>query len=329
MRVLVVASFVLAATLAGCSSDSTPDDTTLTKKPLAANTGGIQGLLIDDIYRPIAKGTILLTPLGLTTTTDSSGQFQFRDLTPGSYGIKVDSGGHEAAPYTVDVQVGQFTELEVEARRLASDTAYAITLQYSVFLPCAVSASLVTQVNGYCFYDGSGDSYRPGLDGLDFREYNNASAGFNVTYLVTEMVVNQPDHYVLVARHDNGESFGGEEYGRALTEGEAYTKIILQRGANFPQTDNSVIWNNTLPIQVIVFYYGPGGSEITGAIAPTYCGSPLPDVPNPLASTGKPLIGCREYYGAGVKMGVKATMMLTLFLGPPKEPIETYGLLDA
>lgn len=317
----VVLSILAVALLSGCASQADKTPNVVDKPILEANKGGIQGLLIDDVYRPIPGGRIFLTPLGLTATADTLGQFQFLDLDPGTYTLKAAADGHEAAPVVVDVVAKQFAEIEVSARRVTSEGSRTVTLQYSVFIPCAASASLVSTVHGYCFYDGSGDSYRPGLGGLDFQQYNNQS----LTYFVGEYKVNQPDYYVLVVREDNGGSFGGEEYARALTSGGDYSKFILQRGANYMETDNSAVWNNTKRMEVILFYYGPGGEEVSGTVTPTYCNSPAPTVPNP--SSGRPLVGCREYYGVGHKMGIKANIILTLFLGEPDQSIDDYGVL--
>jgi hypothetical protein len=329
LRAGLAAILLTTLVLAGCTSKGSSDSTgVVTKGKLEDGKGGISGLLIDDIYRPIPKGTILLLPNGLTTTSDSSGQFEFRDLDPGTYTIKVDSDGHEAAPRQIDVAVGEYTELELSARRIVSDVARIVTLQYSVFIPCGFSASLVSQINGYCFFDTSSDTYRPGLEGLDFSNYDNqTNGGFNVTYLVAEMQVNQPDYYVVVVREDNGQSFGGEEYGRGLTEGGAYGKVTLQKGSNYMQTDNSAIWNNTKKMAVIIFYYGPGGDQISGVLKPTYCGTGLPNVDNP--QSGRPLVGCREYYGVGAKAGVEAKLLLSVFLGPPSVDIGTYQVLSS
>lgn len=320
MSWLHAALTVAVLTLAGCGAPADnggPDE----EKPLADNKGGINGLLIDDVYRPIRDAKVILTPVGVTAITNANGEFRFRDLDPVTYTILVEADGHEAAPMSTDVVAGIYVDAHVEARRLLSDGGRVVTLQYSAFIPCAASTPVASTVHGYCFFDGSGDTYRAGLEGLDFKSYNNES----LTFMVGEARINQPDHYVLVVREDNGQSFGGEEYGRGLTEGGEYARFVLERGANYMGTDNSAVWNNTKRMEVILFYYGPGGDEVSGVLTPTWCNSGLPDVNNP--QSGRPLVGCREYYGVGHKMGIKANIILTLFLGEPTEDVGTYAVL--
>lgn len=307
--------------LAGCSgtTDVDIDTNTDTGRPvIAVNKGAVAGLLIDDVYRPVAGGLVLLQGAGLTATTDELGQFEFLDVTPGSYVAIASADAHEAAPVNVDVEVGKYTELEVQARRLFSNDGYIITTQYSIFTACATSAVVVSTVYS-CLADS--DSYRPGLHMENFT-------AANITYLVSEVKLNQADVYKWVLRCSGGGSFGCGEYGYANvttsdeTSKGVYGKVTLKLNDNYMDTWASVPWNNTDPIDMLVFYMGQGGEDLTPAARPVGC--TLPPVTNPL--NNKPAF-CREYYGAGHRVAVQGRIIMSLFLGEPKTPIEDYHVL--
>src|SRR5687767_6490389 len=102
---LAVAALCVSVALAGCSGGSDPtDEPVATARPdLAEGKGAIEGLLIDDIYRTIPGGLLLLQGAGLTATSDGQGQFLFLDVTPGTYVIIANADRHEAQPVNVDV----------------------------------------------------------------------------------------------------------------------------------------------------------------------------------------------------------------------------------
>ena len=298
--------------LAGCSGSSNTSSTVapVTERPaLAEGRGAIAGLLIDDIYRPIPNGLILLQGAGLTATTDDAGQFTFVDVLPGSYIALVSAVGHEAAPVNVDVTAGEYTELEISARRIFSDAGSTITTQYSVFIPCTTSAGYTSLDYGgaLCPADTAGSDYRPGLSKLDFSE------NVNVTYLVAELKANQKDNYVFVLRHDDGSSGGAERWGSVQMNNTDYGKVVLKRGEVYQtwQAANKPWMNeNGTPMAALLFYLGQGGDQ----------SSTLPTCTEPQ----DPAHVC---YGVGQRFAIKANIILTVFLGEPKVNIEEYHVL--
>jgi hypothetical protein len=305
---------------AGCASqvEEVPSETS-ERARISTGKGAIAGLLIDDIYRPIPDTLVLLQGTGLTTTTDASGQFTFLDIDPGSYILVASSPAHEAAPANVDVRMGEYAEAELQARRIFSNDGYIITTSYSIFTACASSAVLVATVYS-CLADS--DSYRPGLHMNNFTEKD-------ITYLVAEVLLNQADQYTWVLRCSGGGSFGCGEYAyvnittKDETSKGVYGKVVLKLGENYMNTWQSHVWNNTDPIDMLVFYQGTGGDEVTDVAKPVGC--MLPPVTNPL--NGKPAF-CRVYYGAGHRFAVQGKIILSLFLGEPKESIDDYHVLS-
>lgn len=240
LSVLLVAAF----TLAGCSSSSDGSKTFVDKPPIDANKGAIQGLLIDDIYRPIPGGKVLLTPDGLTAVTDNLGQFQFVNLAPKTYTLRVEVAGHEGAPATVDVVANEYADIELSARRIYSEGGRIDTIQYSVFLPCGVaSPAVLGTVN--CFGDLSGDTYRTSAGNLEFTN--------DTTALIFEVKAAKPGNYVLALRHDDGTPEGGEQYYNIVVSDGTYGKGILIRNE---AADGFVVWKGDKPLEAAMFVGG-------------------------------------------------------------------------
>lgn len=241
MKVIAVAA-ILALALAGCAGKSTTE--TLDKPPIAANKGAIAGVVFDDIYRPVPGGKVVLTPLGLTTTTNVNGEFLFVDLTPGTYRLLLEADGYEAAPADVDVEANRYVDAQVDARRLLSQGGRIDTIQYSVFLPCAVASPVILgTVN--CLGDLTGDSYRSSAGNLKFTN--------DTTTLIFEVKASKPGNYVLAIRHDDGTPEGGEKYYDIIVSEGTYGKGIIKRNE---AVDGFTVWKGDKPVEAAMFVGG-------------------------------------------------------------------------
>lgn len=308
MRIaLAMLACLVAVSLAGCGGKSggpTPSD----QPPLAAGKGAIAGLVVDDVYRPV-PGALILASNGLTATSDASGQFSLVDLDPGAYILRIQADGHEAAPQTVEVKAGQYTETELLTRRIMNEGSRIITTEYSVFISCAVDF-IANGIVYDCTLDQSGDS-----DRADF--VSNYTAYSNATYLVTEMKANNADRYEVQVRcgdtprdHDDDGETDSEYYAVARIDGD-YAKMVMPLGANTtdavvpPEYGGSYPWLNDCDLQTILFTDSIGREEIQGA-----------------DPTG--IICC----GVGAHVGIRARFVQSLFIGEPEVNIATYGVLD-
>jgi hypothetical protein len=336
LRAPVVFALLAFVPLSGCTgggpepgTDPADEDA---RPELQADRGAIAGLVIDDVFRPIPGALVLVQTYGFTATTDADGVFTIVDLVPGTYVLLVTASGHEAAPKSVDVEVGKYNEVEITARRVFSENGATITTSYSIFTACAFSTPGLALLAS-CILDD--DSARYGLHMNNFTEAN-------ITYMVSEVVLNQADDYIFVVRcSDPGNSFGCGEYAYTNisvadeTQKGVYGKIVLKRGDNYMNTWQSHPWNNTKTIDILLFYKGQGGDEVHSAAYPAGCAvteawnglpDPVPGFPtNPL--NDKPLL-CRVYYGVGARLALQGRIVMTLFLGEPAEPIDTYHALS-
>jgi hypothetical protein len=276
---------LLLVALAGCAGETTQTTTftDMVRPALAEGKGGILGLLIDDVYRPVPDGLVLLQGAGVTATTDASGQFSMVGLEPGTY------------------------ILEVSARRIFSQDGVIITTQYSVFVPCAVSAPAAS-LNFDCTGDTSGDTFRSGFTG-NYTGYKEA------TYLITEMRSNheaspsQGAYKVVVRERGNGDYWAS----KFITEGN-YMKLTMRVGnVSLDDTENrNVEWKNNKHMETLLFPQGAFKGETQQGLG-IVCGA-----------SGQ---GCFESRGLGPQAGVKATFVQSLFLGEPEVDIERYCVL--
>jgi hypothetical protein len=306
-----VLAVTLVTVLSGCSGK--PSDSGNGTPALDSGKGAINGLLIDDIFRPIPNGIVLLKELGFTATADELGQFSFLNLDPGSYTLLVQAPGHEAAPTGVDVTAGQYAEPQVIARRIFSDAGNIITTAFSGFIPCAVNYV----ENGYdidCLNDNSGDSWRPGFT-TDTRSY-----GRNITYLVTEVKVNQVGSWIFEVREDNGSSGGGVRYCVLLMNATDYGRCVNPLGVKNTAGDaqrRNVPWNNTKKYATLLFLNGQGQGESQSVVDQLCAAQGGPGGPG-----GSNV--CRTTTGAGAAFGIRSKFLQSIFLGPTTVDISTY-----
>lgn len=296
--------------LAGCTQTSSDANPALGAKPaLAADRGAITGLVIDDRYRPVPDALVLLTPGGLTATTDSEGQFRFGDLRPGAYLLIVQAKDHEAAPKNADVLAGEYTDVEAMARRVFSDNGNIITTEYSVFIPCDINF-VANGVSANCVADLSGDTYRPGF----YADYTPQKK--NATYLITEMLANQKTGFEAQVRCESA----GKYYAvYDLDEGN-YIRMTMVYGNVSPDAPVPVAfgannkWDNKCKdLHTLLFSEGAGRKQIQDTWAQNLGGTPL--------GPSEPCCG------AGATFGIKAKFVASLFIGTPSVDVTTYAVL--
>jgi hypothetical protein len=122
---VAVASLLAPLLLAGCGEpkkDSTDviilGGQTVTETKTDLPTGGkglghIAGFVVDSAIRTISGATVHLVSLDQHDVTDRTGGFEFIDLKPGSYLLKINATGYERAESYVDVKADKFTRVKV------------------------------------------------------------------------------------------------------------------------------------------------------------------------------------------------------------------------
>lgn len=312
MNKLIVALFVSLA-FAGCADNAdNVDQTEFVDKnefELDPTLGAIAGLLVDDLFRPIElgeeansqyqdEGFILLQENALEITTNENGEFTIINLEPGRYTLRTQAAGHEASPQSIQVTAGEFTEINIIARRVVEEGSLIITQEQTIFTECAVETPAVSSAWLPCSVDLSTDGARTDFRS-DYSEYIDTA-----TYMITEATFNQEGSYEIGVRRldDTSGGLGATYYAECYTN-EPYIRIQMVPGALIEQEDcgtRNVEFDMSQEFQTIMF-----------ALSDTH--DTLRDTP----------VGS----GIGIKLGVRAQVIQSLFLGEPEVDIDSYCVL--
>lgn len=153
MRPILLTSLFLAALLAGCSDDPTPEGPEVICDDcgtVTATTGVIRGVVVDQAIIPIEGVTVRIASVDLETQTDADGVFFFDDLEPGTYFLEVSKPGYDSVQASVEVQAG--VEPSIQRIQIAfqpgAQPYYEIlpfrghlqcnVVAYQFFMPCTI-----------------------------------------------------------------------------------------------------------------------------------------------------------------------------------------------
>lgn len=255
MKAIVMSVIMVSVVLAGCADSGGPKENEIVEGKvgekdgvLSAGKGAIEGLLVDDAFRPLEltddpesqyqfSGFLFIQELALQVQTNENGEFTVLDVEPGNYRLRPQVDGHDGGTQRITVTAGEFTEVTVQLQRKASSSSTILTEEYTGFTPCGAPVIVFN-----CL-DGSAESYRPGPQGLDYTSIDN------ITYVVIEMRTNGDGDYLFQAR-------GGSNYASGYTNGGNYAKAILYN-SNLVTAEEaypgSLPWPNEAGWEIILF----------------------------------------------------------------------------
>ena len=127
---LVVTIVALSMLVAGCADSGTkaqpaPTSSNAAPATVTADTGGIDGSVVDEELMPIAGVDVAILKSNLTAKTDAQGKFSFSQLEPGSYDIVAQKLGYETSSRKADVVAGEITNVKIALSAFAIIESYA------------------------------------------------------------------------------------------------------------------------------------------------------------------------------------------------------------
>lgn len=322
-RIVLLALLTVSVAFAGCTDGDdagNPADGG-SDGGLQEGKGAIRGLLLDDRYRPIhlladggdgefqATGFILVQQTAQQVQSNENGEFQVLNLPPGQYTLRVQSDGHEARTTQVDVRSGVFAEVTIEARRVVSEGSTILTEENSVYIACALDY-VANGGNYFCDGDLSLDGYSSSFY-TDYSDY-----GEDVTYMVTEMLANQEKGWEIQLRGSQDDGETTTYFAAELNQGD-YVRIQLERGVNADDHQDNIGYTD---------FYGPW-ENVDGFSTIVFVDHPYREDHQSIVPED-PVVGLTPFCcGVGFTMGVKATFLQSVFLGPPETDIDSYCIL--
>jgi hypothetical protein len=267
MKAVLMSLIMMTVVLAGCADSGGPKENEIVEgkigegqreDALSAGKGAIEGLLVDDAFRPLEltdtpqstyqfSGFLFIQELALQIQTNENGEFTILDVEPGNYRLRPQVDRHDGGTQRITVTAGEFTEVTVQLQRKASSSSTILTEEYTGFTPCGVGSDLAGSVVFTCL-DTSNESYRPGPGGLDYTAIGN------ITYVVIEMRTNNEGGYYFAARPGGTSSSG---WAQGYTEGGNYAKAIMYN-SNLVTAEEAlpgaVPWPNEANWEIVLFY---------------------------------------------------------------------------
>lgn len=147
MRAVLTVAFLVAMTLAGCSSggDGGDDDVL----PVDNDTGGIRGLVVDQAIAPVANAVISLTggpDAGKTAETGADGRFNFTGLAPGEYFVSVAKLGYKGSQVAAPVVAGDAEPplVKLLLERIATAQPYLDHFKLEGYYSCTFALFFIT-----------------------------------------------------------------------------------------------------------------------------------------------------------------------------------------
>ena len=132
-------ALLACAPLTGClggGGDAAASPLLKARAEVTATTGGIEGVVTDNVVQPIQDAVVSLLETGATAATASDGSYALSGLVPGAYTVRVEAAGYLPVQSEVVVLAAQVAIFDAVIVRLMSDEAYVGLLELAGFIEC-------------------------------------------------------------------------------------------------------------------------------------------------------------------------------------------------
>lgn len=100
-------------------------------------TGGVEGLIVNDALSPIPDVVVLLDGQATATVTAADGRFALSLVKPGTHDLTFVHAAHAEKSMKVEVKAGEVSNVQTELIPLASQDAYVRIDQNAGFITCS------------------------------------------------------------------------------------------------------------------------------------------------------------------------------------------------
>lgn len=130
------------------------------------STAGIQGVVTDDSFNPIANATVGILDRDAVASTNEGGRFALSRLEPGPVFLAVQALGYESVVRSIDLRAGEVTEVTLSLAALAIVEPYHVVVPKNGKIFCGVAwRTPVSALN--TAFAACGAVYGTPLSGLD------------------------------------------------------------------------------------------------------------------------------------------------------------------
>lgn len=139
---------------AGCAETNTAKanaTTSVAPAETTAETGGIEGIIVDDEQVPVDGANVTLSKESgeaAGQATSAGGEYSLSKIEPGSYRVNITAFGFKTASTKVVVFAGEISKVATILQRIIIAKAFPETVHKKGFINCSIS----TPANGGGFY---------------------------------------------------------------------------------------------------------------------------------------------------------------------------------
>lgn len=141
LRPSLVVVLLSTAMLAGCVADAPKpqEEPQATAAEVNDTTGALVGTIINEEGLPIEGATIGLIETGITTTSDSAGEYTLNGIEPGEYSVQAAIVGFEPGVKRITVIAGEISQANFQLTVIAIDVPHYVSDQQFGNIQCSVT----------------------------------------------------------------------------------------------------------------------------------------------------------------------------------------------
>jgi hypothetical protein len=155
LSILFLGSLVLAGCAGGPEATAADDEAVAGPAEFDDQTGGVEGIVLDDEDLPVAGAQVALIEAAVETLSDASGKFALSNVPPGRYTLAVQKLGYQSDARSIEVVQGQPTTVQVALVKIVLHTPYQQVWGDTGYFECSSTLLGSTGPCGFLPFVGS------------------------------------------------------------------------------------------------------------------------------------------------------------------------------